>query len=180
MKSTLLIFCCNISSLLSWIKMEMTLGELVTVIIAVVGLIIAICQYRAGKKQTWFLNVIVLPQLDPIKDFYLELIGNVKNDKDKIKTLGEQTTHNQYKVEIAKIKNQRKGEINNFFDHLSTLVSAYDANLAKQVTNETLDLQDTYVNIIDDICNGTEAKERERILKSKNILISILTKEIAR
>lgn len=67
-------------------------------IIAILSILFAIYQFRKqmalsrqehvdSQKETWFLNVIVLPQLPEIKGFYKSLGENVLKHRKKIKGL---------------------------------------------------------------------------------------------
>ena len=82
--------------------------------------------------------------------------------------------HDEYVNAMASIQEDRKLEINRFFDHISALVKSYNRTLGKQVENTVMELEDIYVNILEQYGNHIEAKEREQVLGNKEKLISIL------
>ena len=168
----------------SWFT-TITFGDALTILFTAIGLGIAIYQYRKSslaareqaqqnQKETWFLNVIVLPQLDKINNFYICLLNNLETDKKDIESWGTQMRHDEYGNAMASIQENRKLEINRFFDHISALVKSYNRTLGKQVENTVMELEDIYVNILEQYGNHIEAKEREQILGNKEKLISIL------
>lgn len=161
------------SSGVNWFECKLSLGDLLTILVAIVAAWIAIAQYKSSKKDTWFLNVIVLPQLDPLKQFYLKLLDNLAIDKKEI--AGKQkTAHDSYIVYLATLKQQRKKEINDNFDHIIALVSSYDKKLGDKVNMVVMDLEDDYVGILDKYGADSEVKEREIILANEQKILSVL------
>ena len=163
----------------SWFSWQLSLGETLTIILAIVAAWIAIAQYKSSKKDTWFLNVIVLPQLPPIKDFYLDLLKNLPKDKDEIVTK-RQASYDIFIDELAKKKKKRKDEINNFFDHIIALVRSYDKSLGDKVSDVVMKLEDEYVKILDCYKDNEEVNERERILANEQELLSTLNSSMTK
>lgn len=161
---------CNHSS---WFICELSLGEAIAILCTIIGFGVAIWQYRSNLKSTWFLNVVVLPQLQAINDFYLKIIQNLEDDQKSIRD-HKSEAHDQYVLFIASMKEHRKEEINNFFDHIIVLVKSYDNKLGTSLSNKVMELEDIYVNIIDTYCNENAVNERVIILGNKQQFISIL------
>ena len=161
------------SSSACWFEFKLSLGELLTILVAIVAAWIAISQYKSSKKDTWFLNVIVLPQLDPLKQFYLKLLENLKIDKKEIASK-QKTAHDSYIVYLATMKQQRKKEINDNFDHIIALVSSYDKKIGDKVSQVVMDLEDEYMDILDKYSADSEVKEREIILANEQKMLSVL------
>ena len=155
------------------------MGETLTIILAIVAAWIAIAQYKSSKKDTWFLNVIVLPQLPPIKDFYLDLLKNLPKDKDEIVTK-RQASYDIFIDELALLQQKRKDEINNFFDHIIALVRSYDKSLGDKVSDVVMKLEDEYVKILDCYKDNEEVNERERILANEQELLSTLNSSMTK
>ena len=163
----------------SWFLCQLSLGEILTIIVAVAGLCVAINQYLSGKKETWFLQVIVLPQLELIKNFYLDLFPKLKLDKEHINELASET-HMNNTIKMASLKNCRKQEINDFFDHIIALVRSYDITLSWQLNEVVMRLEDDYVNILDAYNNQKEVKERQVILNNEQELLQVLNSGLSR
>lgn len=163
----------------SWFICKISLGEMLTIAIAIMGLIIAIQQYRSSKKETWFLQVIVLPQLELIKKFYLDLFPKLEKDKQQINEWALEA-HKENAVKIASLKNQRKDDINDFFDHIVALVRSYDSGLGTKVNDVVMRLEDAYVLILDEYNNQQEVNERSLILENEQELLKELNSGLSR
>lgn len=163
-------FYCNTQSE-SWFT-TISMGEVMTIVVAIAGIILAIYQYKKTQKENWFLYVIVLPQLDHINNSYKEIIQNTETDKAK------DLPYETY-VNVAEIKTQRKKEINESFDQLTTLVFSYNQQLGESVQNVIMELEDIYVEIIDAYCNSEDVKARNLILFNKQKLISTLNRGLS-
>ena len=162
-----------------WFSWQLSLGETLTIILAIAAAWIAIAQYRSSKKDTWFLNVIVLPQLQPIKDFYLGLLENLPKDKKEIETK-RKSSYDVFIEELALLQKNRKDEINNFFDHIIALVRSYDKSLGDKVSDVVMKLEDEYVDILNSYKNSADVNERERILANEQEMLSTLNSAMAR
>lgn len=157
----------------SWFICQLSFGELLTILVAIVAAWIAIVQYKSSKKDTWFLNVIVLPQLEPLKKFYLELLDDLRKDKNDINK-NRKLAHDTFIEYLALLKQQRKDGINNNFDHIVALVRSYDKKIGDKVSKVVMDLEDAYVAILDNYSDGAEVKEREIILANEQEMLAVL------
>lgn len=167
------LLCQLVEKATSFFVWKISLGEAITILCTIIGFIVAIWQYKKNLKSTWFLNVIVLPQLQQINEFYLKIIKNLQADKESISE-HKSDAHDQYVLFLASLKEQRKEEVNNFFDHIIVLVKSYDLELGKSLFNKVMELEDIYVTIIDEYSNETFTNERIRILDNKQQFISLL------
>lgn len=168
----------------SWFT-TISFGDTLTILCTLIGLGIAILQYRhssresrvqsqRNQRETWFLQVIVLPQLENINNFYINLLKSLDEDKMAIQKYGKEQCHQDYLNKMAEIQDSRKTEINNFFDHISALVKSYDKCLGGKVEEVVMELEDIYVRILEIYGNEGEAKEREEVLGNKEKLVAIL------
>lgn len=164
-----------------WFELKVSVGDVLTLIGIVVALIEFGVSSRKSRKQTlknqketWFLNVIVLPQLEGINNIYQRIIENLIIDKDSIKDYRKKDfdSCNYY---VAELKRQRKQEINDFFDHVIALVLSYDDNLGRDVSTIVMGLEDIYVEIIDCFVKDVEVENiRGEVLQNKQQLIAKL------
>ena len=158
----------------SWFSWQLSLGETLTIIFTIAAACIAIVQYKSSKKDTWFLNVIVLPQLEPIKQFYLQLLNNsLRKDREDIDKKRKESYDN-FIDELALLQKKRKDEINDFFDHIIALVRSYDKDLGDKVSDVVMRLEDTYVQVLECYKDNTNVNEREKILANEQELLSTL------
>lgn len=164
----------------SW---TITFGDILTI----VGFGLAIWQFRkqmkvsreandAAQRETWFLNVIVLPQLNPINEFYKALIQLVIEQQGKIKDLyiSSANTPKEFNVKLANIKNECKEKINTFYDHIIVLVKSYDMQLGLSISDEIMNLEDICTSLLDDFSIPAKEKILRNILNNKQKIISLL------
>lgn len=166
-----------------WLS-TISFGEVLTIVCTVVGFIIAIHQYKTSSKssreqaqrnqrESWFLQVIVLPQLNDINKFYSDLLVLASKDKGIVESLCN-LCYNEFTLEIAKLQESSKDAINQFFDHISALVKSYNPELGQQVDNIVMELEDCYVNILNAYARKEEVRVREIFLENKQKLIAAL------
>lgn len=186
--STLVEMCTQCSNVVNdsahWFDATVSIGDLLSLFGTLLGLGLAIHQYKKSskasrdqdqqnQKETWFLNVIVLPQLEPINSFYHNLFKSLEEDKTYVASLASEA-HKDYVINLAKLKARRKKEINDFFDQIIALVESYDVALSSKVGQHVMNLEDIYVNIIDSYSDKSEINEREKVLNNKKELIVTL------
>lgn len=165
----------------SWFEWKVTVGDVLTFL----GIAIAIYEYwrnskesreqaLSSQKETWFLNVIVLPQLDSINKFYQDLIIRIVDDKGIVEGFRKED-FDQCLVDVAGLKKQRKDEINGFFDHIVALVMSYDENLGRDINDIVMALEDIYVKAIDGYMKDEKVDNiRAQFLQHKQQLIAKL------
>lgn len=185
MKHLLFVLLCeNCCANQQWFDLTISLGEVIEYFLTVVGFIVAICQYQSSKKEernlqnknqkeTWFLNVIVLPQLENINKFYSDLLFHINEDKIQIDAW-KLENHMEFIISLSKLKSKRKQEINDFYDHIIALVNSYDIQLGEKMNVVVMGLEDDYVQLLDSMANGDEVKPREIVLTNKQNIITIL------
>ena len=176
--------CYIINDSSHWFDATVSIGDLLSLFGTLLGLWWAIYQYKKSskasrdqeqqnQKETWFLNVIVLPQLEPINLFYHSLFDRLAEDKSYMHSLAS-GSHEDYVISLAKLKARRKKDINDFFDQIIALVESYDASLSSKVEQHVMNLEDIYVNIIDKYSGKEEVSERELILDNQKEMIATL------
>lgn len=161
---------------------EFSLNEILTLLIAFIGIVIAIYQFRKqmGKnrelqteqnKNNWYLSVIVIPQIQLINDFYRTLIHDLLEDTSRpIPNI----------VELGTLQSIRKEQINAFFEHMLSLVSSFDQELSNELSLKVQDLEDDvtkFLNIFftgNDITIYFQSDIRRKLLENKKEIISLL------
>lgn len=192
--STLVETCTQCTNVVNdtthWFDVTVSIGDLLSLFGTLLGLWLAIHQYKKSskasrdqdqqnQKETWFLNVIVLPQLEPINSFYHDLFNRLEEDRSYISSLAS-GLHEDYVISLAKLKARRKKDINDFFDQIIALVESYDVTLSSKVEQHVMNLEDIYVNIIDKYSSKEEVSERELILDNQKELIATLNSGMKR
>ena len=138
---------------------SITLGDIVAALVTLLGFIIAISQYTTQmkasrssalklQKENWYLNIIVLPQINNVNSNYLELISLLETKVDLCESM-KAMSHNAFLKETGRIKREVKDKINNDFDHFIVLVRSYDKNLGTEVNNIILSLSDIATEVLD-------------------------------
>ncbi len=166
-------------------KGELSCGDLITI----VALGIAIWQFsqqmkesrssaKKLQKENWYLNIIVLPQLEIINNNYIKLIDTILEKRKHLVKVATEKSQKEFRRECAKIKNHiKKKNINEQFDHIIALVRSYNNNLATEANDIILQLEDLCTNFVDRYDDTDEfLKIRSSILQNKETLISILNK----
>ena len=159
-------------------------------IIATLSILFAIYQFRKqmalsrqehidSQKETWFLNVIVLPQLPEIKGFYKSLSKNVLKHRTKLRSLHGASPFILGRMGTYKIIELNK--VQEFFDNLKPLVKSYDADMWIRIIDIELDLQDICTELVEsyeDVTKDTDVASR--ILNNEQGLILLLNKGLKR
>ena len=182
--------CVVINDSSHWFDATVSIGDLLSLFGTLLGLWWAIYQYKKSskasrdqeqqnQKETWFLNVIVLPQLEPINSFYHGLLDRLTEDKSYLASLAS-GLHEDYVISLAKLKARRKKDINDFFDQVIALVESYDVSLSSKVEQHVMNLEDIYVNIIDKYSSKEDVSERELILDNQKEMIATLNSGMKR
>lgn len=165
----------------SWFEWKVTVGDVLTFL----GIAIAIYEYwrnskesreqaLSSQKETWFLNVIVLPQLESINKFYQDLMISIVDDKRIVECFRKED-YDQCLVDVAGLKKRRKDEINDFFDHIVALVMSYDENLGRDINDIVMALEDIYVKAVDGYVKDEKVDNiRAQFLQHKQQLIAKL------
>lgn len=159
-------------------------------IIATLSILFAIYQFRKqmalsrqehvdSQKETWFLNVIVLPQLHEIKGFYKSLCENVLDHRRILRAL-----HGTPPFILGRMGEYKDTELNrvqDFFDNLKPLVRSYDDAMWVRISDIELDLQDICTELVEsyeDVTKDTDVASK--ILNNEQGLILLLNKGLKR
>lgn len=169
-------------------KCEISLADTITWLLTIVGFAIAISQFvsqmnkdrenrNKENKTTWFLNVIVLPQLNRLHDFYKDIYDHLV---DKKSTLDQYRTgnHNDYIEKRASLQREIKTEITDFFDFLNPLISSYSHQLGLNIQDIKNNLQDELTRFLEEE-HGQLGLISIKIAKSKQDLLQILNSELS-
>lgn len=171
----------NVGTGASWFEWKVTVGDVLTLL----GIIVALIEFGvssrksrkqelSNQKESWFLNVIVLPQLETINNFYQTLIKNIKEDERTVANY-KKDAFEKCSFKIAELKHIRKQEINDCLDHVVSLVMSYNESLGREISDVVMALEDVYVEIIDCyVKNQPVDNISEKFLRNKQVLISRL------
>ncbi|MDT0687665.1 hypothetical protein [Autumnicola psychrophila] len=129
-------------------------------IVAIIGLLLVILTYlgerissakRAKKnnKYNWFLSIIIQPNLERIEKIYSSTEETLKKSINELRT-SSSLPHDQYLLLQRKKMNQFKNEKRSYFNNFSSLVRAYDPNLANRIDEIINELDDIYTQNLDE------------------------------
>lgn len=131
---------------------------------------------RQYLESTWYLKVIVEPNMDMINKFYQDII--LECDKS-VSTLFSDYENNmptkEFKTKNATLKRKIKDEIKNSLDHFTTLLNVSEPGVTKKINNQLDQLVDIVTSNIDNYENwNNEMSSKSQILGNKQGFISIL------
>lgn len=174
-------FDCACSDASGFFQSTLSLGDIITYLLTIIGLIVAIYQFNkqmkearsqfieqmvdtrqqaeTNQRQTWFLNVIIVPQIDNIKTFYNELQKKITELRTELKRDISGAPSDGIHVLVAKRQNECKAEINSFYDHFSALVSSSNKQMGTDVINIGNKLEDICTELIESYNEERNIKE---------------------
>ena len=168
---------------------EIRLADVISWLLTMIGFIVAVWQFigqmkkdrenrQKENKTTWFLDVIVLPHLDRLHEFYQKLIMSISDKKEVLNSNKNSMTHDKFIEQRAKMQSEIKKEISVFFDFLSPLVCSCSKDLGT-------DLLMVKNNLQDDLTKFLEREDSQlsiipiKILENKQELLQILNRELS-
>lgn len=167
---------------------KISLADCITWVLTVAGFAIAIWQFISQMKKdrenrnkenktTWFLNVIVLPHLDKLHNFYKDLHESLVEKKgvlDQYRT----RNHNDYIDQRGNLQREIKNEVAEFFDFLNPLISSYSNQLGINIQDIKNDLQDLATRFLEEE-NGQLDLVSINLLANKQKLLHALNSELS-
>ena len=164
---------------------SVSLGEIITYVLTIIGIIVALCQFTRQMKetrdlsakqqsQTWFLYVIVVPQLDNIKTFYNEIVLRVNELRNELVKKESNTSAKKIRLLIAQKQQECKDKVNSFYDHFSALVSSYNKESGNSVSHIGIEVEDICTKLIENY--NKDFNVREMIFENEQKLFMQLNK----
>lgn len=166
------------------IQKDISFGDL----LAAVSIFLAVYQFRKQmiasrkdhereQKESWFLNVIVLPLLPAFKEFYDGLVDNVKEQRGRINNTPPGRDNENRLELIGKIEDENGSTIMDFYNHVSVLVGSYDESLGAKL----MTMMDDLVDICSDLVRRYEDVDNQdaisvHILMHERVVISFLNR----
>ncbi len=166
------------------IQKDISFGDL----LAAVSIFLAVYQFRKQmiasrkdhereQKESWFLNVIVLPLLPAFKEFYDGLVDNVKEQRGRINNTPPGRDNENRLELIGKIEDENGSTIMDFYNHVSVLVGSYDESLGAKL----MTMMDDLVDICSDLVRRYEDVDNQdaisvHILMHEREVISFLNR----
>lgn len=137
------------------IQKDISFGDL----LAAVSIFLAVYQFRKQmiasrkdhereQKESWFLNVIVLPLLPEFKEFYDDLVEKIKEQRNRINNTSPGHENEDRLLLIGKIEDENGSAIMDFYDHVSVLVGSYDERLGAKLMTKMDDLVDICSDLV--------------------------------
>lgn len=129
------------------------------------------------QRETWFLNVIVEPQLPLLDEFYQALIKEISKQRNDLSSCSQRLNNNTFLNKIAKYKRENKEKIAARFNHLEALVRSYSGSLAGKLSDYVILLQDICVDLLDRYSEQMNNEAIQiRILRHQQAVLSLLNK----
>lgn len=161
-------------------------SELIATFGFIAGIITFICQMSKSRtqnlnnqKETWYLEIIVKPNIDAINKFYFDYISKLTEVITELKCLENSKTAG----EIRQLKRDKINDILMFTsketDYIISLVRSYNGKLGTAVSDNINNLVDASTKIINQYINYNENDIRKAVLDNKEVLIYILNKGLS-
>lgn len=133
-------------------------------------------EHEQSQKEDWFLNVIVLPELNSIKVFYDSLITDITRRKNILLSL-RQT--NGYSVMLSRNQTEIIDKISKYFIKLINLVRSYNTKLSDTLDNHVDKLQDICTDLLSNDNDYSSTEIRRLIMDHEGILMRLLNKGLS-
>lgn len=164
-------------------KAEITIGDCLTALSMLVSFGVFCWQlwksrkdHREDTRSRWFLDVVVMPNLDNISKLYEEAS---KKADEYVVSLNEMFTSNQgikdIHRELAKKQRELKDLVKATYDHFQAVVGATEEDVSKELNQKVDELVDVLTNHIDAYEryeSGTSVKEA--VLQNHQEVMAIL------
>ena len=129
------------------------------------------------QRESWFLTVIVEPQLPQLESLYQTLIKDItKQRKSLVRT---RRNHNDqlFFNRMAKYKRENNQKIARTFIHLEALVKSYSIALASALSKRVMKLQDICAKLLDRYDDEENQEDIQiRILQHEQAVLALLNK----
>lgn len=164
-------------------KAEITIGDCLTALSMLVSFGVFCWQlwksrkdHREDTRSRWFLDVVVMPNLESISKLYEE--ASKKADEYVVELNGMYTSNEgvqDIRRELAKKQRDLKDLVIATYDHFQAVVGATEEEVSKKLNKKVDDLVDVLTNYIDayeKYERGTSVKELA--LKNHQEILAIL------
>jgi hypothetical protein len=164
-------------------KAEITIGDCLTALSMLVSLGVFCWQlwksrkdHREDTRSRWFLDVVVMPNLESISKLYDD--ATKKADEFVVLLNGMFTNNKGVKDihrELAKKQRELKDLVKVTYDHFQAVVGATEKEVSKKLNkkvDELVDILTNYVDAYEKYEDGTSIKEK--VLKNHQDILAIL------
>ena len=133
-----------------------------------------------AQKETWFLEVIVEPQLSSIDQPYQELIDNITKQRKDLASSRPRINDQNFLNKVSKYKRENNVLIARKFNHLEALVRSYSIVLSSTLGKYVILLQDINVRLIDNYNDNLNPEAIQiKILKHEQAVLALLNKGLS-
>lgn len=164
-------------------KCEITIGDCLTALSMMVSFGVFCWQlwesrrdHREDTRSRWFLDVVVMPNLESISKLYEDVIRMADESVAQLNEMyksnkGVQDIHR----ELAKKQRELKDMVKKTYDHFQAIVGATEGEVSKKLNTKVDDLVDL-LTVYLDAYEGYESGEsiREQALKNHKEVMAVL------
>lgn len=133
-------------------------------------------EHLRAQKENWYLSIIVLPELNSIKEFYDNLVNDIISRK---KSLMTSRCKEGYDVMVSQNQAEVIENISNYFIKLINLVRSYNKKLGDILDDHIDKLQDICTNLLSNDLKDPRADIRKLIMNHESSLIALLNKGLS-
>ena len=133
-------------------------------------------EHLQAQKENWYLSIIVLPELNSIKEFYDNLVNDIISRNNSLMT---SRCKEGYDVMVSKNQADVMENISNYFIKLINLVRSYNTKLGDILDDYIDKLQDICTNLLSNDLEDPRADIRKLIMNHESNLIALLNKGLS-
>ncbi|MBM6656073.1 hypothetical protein H6B28_12395 [Bacteroides mediterraneensis] len=126
---------------------------------------------KKETKKSWYMSVIIQPNLNNIDTFYNQIHQRINNNINSLKRINDGRFIPRQKARANRALRDLR---NDFLDNFVTIIQSYDKSLATNINRIINDLQDLCSNQIDNYSNADISQIKKRIYENRASLISLL------
>ena len=127
--------------------------EMAAIILALCTFILErILNYKREKKNSkydWFLKIIVEPNLDDIKEFYIKADNDLRIACKDLQNRESSLNDMEYAIQVRTYHNTFKTDRRKFFNNFVSMIGSFDKKMALKVDGIINELDDFYGTALD-------------------------------
>ena len=133
-------------------------------------------EHLQAQKENWYLSIIVLPELNSIKEFYDDLVKDIISRQNSLMT---SRCKEGYDVMVSQNQAVVIENISIYFIKLINLVRSYNMKLGDILDDHIDKLQDICTNLLSNDLKDPSADIRKLIMNHESSLIALLNKGLS-
>lgn len=169
------------------IESHISIGDILAFITILIGIyqfkrqaVINRKERELAQKESWFLQVIVEPQLSHLDGLYQKLIDDITRQRSELLRIRARGNNRDFYNKVARYKRENNQLIAKTFNHLEALVRSYSISLSSTLGNLVVKLRDINAYLIDNYNDHQNLEAIQiSILKHEQAVLALLNKGLS-